>query len=111
MLSCTISKLAGRYLDFDVPRGMAIGGLAGAGAGALSGSLVDIGIDDNFVKQLGATVPAWSSALFVLVKGVTEDKVPPEIVQFKPRVLRASLSNEAEARLKAALEKGSSVVV
>jgi len=91
--------------------GMAIGGLAGAGAGALSGSLIDIGIDDNFVKQLGETIPAGSSALFVLVKGVTEDKVLPEIVQFKPRVLKTSLSNEAEARLKAALEKGSSAVV
>ena len=85
--------------------GMAIGGLAGAGAGALSGSLVDFGIDDTFIKKLGETIPTGSSALFVLVKSVTEDKVLPEIEPFKPRVLKTSLSNEAEARLKAALEK------
>jgi uncharacterized membrane protein len=85
--------------------GMAIGGLAGAGAGALSGSLVDYGIDDTFVKKLGETIPPGSSALFVLVKSVTEDKVLPEIEPFKPRVLKTSLSNEAEARLKTALEK------
>ena len=46
-----------------------------------------------------------SSALFVLVKSVTEDKVIAEIESYKPRVLKTSLSNEDEARLKAALSK------
>ncbi len=87
--------------------GMAIGGLAGAGAGALSGSLIDYGIDDKFVKKLGETIPEGSSALFVLVKSVTEDKVLPELEHYKPRVLKTSLSNEAEARLKEALTRTS----
>jgi uncharacterized membrane protein len=85
--------------------GMAIGALAGAGAGALSGSLSDYGINDDFVKRLGQTIPPGSSALFVLVKSVTLDKVLPEIEPYKPRVLRTSLSNEDEAKLKAALAK------
>src|SRR6516165_5202400 len=38
--------------------GMAIGALAGAGAGALSGSLADYGISNDFVKNLGKTIPA-----------------------------------------------------
>lgn len=83
--------------------GMAIGALAGAGAGALAGSLADYGINDDFVKRLGQTIPPGSSALFVLVKSVTLDKVLPEIEPYKPRVLRTSLSNEAEAKLKATL--------
>src|SRR6516164_11086443 len=83
--------------------GMAIGALAGAVAGALSGSLADYGINDDFVKQLGQTIPPGSSALFVLIKSVTLDKVLPEIEPYKPRVLRTSLTNEAEAKLKAAL--------
>ncbi len=87
--------------------GMAIGGLAGAGAGALSGSLIDYGIDDKFVKKLGETIPVGSSALFVLVKSVTEDKVLPELEPYKPRVLKTSLSNEAEAKLKTALADSS----
>jgi uncharacterized membrane protein len=85
--------------------GMAIGAVAGAGAGALSGRLVDFGIDDEFIRKLGETIPVESSALFVLVKSVTEDKVLPEIEPYKPRVLKTSLSNEDEARLKAALSK------
>jgi uncharacterized membrane protein len=85
--------------------GMAIGALAGAGSGALTGSLSDYGINDDFVKQLGQTIPNGSSALFVLVRSVTLDKVLPEIEPYKPRVLRTSLSDEAEAKLKAALSK------
>src|SRR5262244_1279699 len=53
--------------------GMAIGALAGAGAGALSGSLADYGINNDFVKNLGKTIPPGSSALFVLVRSVTFD--------------------------------------
>ena len=85
--------------------GMAIGALAGAGAGAWSGSLADYGIDDDFVKKLGDTIPPASSALFVLFKSVTEDKVLPEIEPFRPRVLKTSLSNEAEAKLRAELSR------
>jgi len=85
--------------------GMAIGGLAGAGAGALSDSLSDYGINDDFVKQLGQTIPKGSSALFVLIRSVTFDKVLPEIQPYNPRLLQTSLSNEAEAKLKAALSK------
>jgi len=85
--------------------GMAIGALTGAGAGALSGSLTDYGIPDDFVKKLGQTIPVGSSALFILFKTVTEDKVLPEIEPFKPRLLRTSMSHEAEERLKAELSK------
>jgi len=85
--------------------GMALGAVAGAGAGALAGSLADYGIRDDFIKKLGETIPEDSSALFVLFKSVTEDKVLPEIQQYKPRILKTSLSNEAEARLRAGLTK------
>ena len=85
--------------------GMAVGAVVGAGAGAVSGSLADYGINNDFVRKLGETIPVDSSALFVLVKSVTEDKVLAEIEPYKPRVLKTSLSNEDEAKLKAALSK------
>ena len=37
--------------------GMAIGTITGAGVGALSARLVDFGIDDEFIKKLGETIP------------------------------------------------------
>ena len=85
--------------------GMAIGAVTGAGVGALSGSLSDYGISDDFVKKLGQTIPEGSSALFILFKRVNEDKVLPELESYKPRVLRTSLSNDDEKRLKAELSK------
>jgi uncharacterized membrane protein len=85
--------------------GMVLGGIAGAGAGALTGSLTDYGIRDDFIRKLGETIPEGSSALFVLFKNVNEDKVLPELEPFKPRVLRTSLSNDAEKKLTAALSK------
>jgi len=85
--------------------GMAIGGLVGAGAGAVVGSLADYGINDDFVRQLGQTIPKNSSALFVLVRSATFDKVLPEVEAYKPRVLKTSLSNEAEEMLRKALSE------
>jgi uncharacterized membrane protein len=98
-----VGGLAGLLL-LNPLAGMAVGGLAGAGFGALSGSMLDHGINDEFVKGLGRTIPKGSSALFVLVKHSTQDKVLPEIEPFKPRVLKTSLSNEQEERLRAAFD-------
>ena len=97
-----IGALAGLLL-LNPLAGMVAGGLAGAGMGALSGSLADYGINDEFVKGLGKTIPKGSSALFALIKSSTPDKVLPEIERFKPRVLRTSLSREQEDKLRAAL--------
>jgi uncharacterized membrane protein len=66
---------------------------------------MDYGISNEFVKKLGETIPPGSSALFVLVKDVNADKVLPEIEAYKPRVLKTSLSNEAEERLRTRLSK------
>ena len=83
--------------------GMAVGGVIGAGAGALSGSLTDYGIDDDFIRKLGATIPPNSSALFVLVRKVQPEKVLAELKGVHGRVLRTSLSPEQEKKLQAAL--------
>jgi uncharacterized membrane protein len=49
-------------------------GLAmGATAGAVSGALTDVGIDDKFMKDLAATMQPGSSALFVLARRATPD--------------------------------------
>jgi uncharacterized membrane protein len=97
-----VGWLAG-ILTLNPLAGMAVGGLAGAGFGALSGTMADYGINDEFIKNLGKTIPMGSSALFVLIKHSTPDKVLPEIEPFKPRVLKTSLSNEQEQRLRNAL--------
>jgi uncharacterized membrane protein len=79
-------------------------GLAvGAGAGAVAGALSDAGINDNFMKDLAATMKPGSSALFVLVRSMTPDKVLEELRGTGGTVLKTSLSHEDEGKLQAAL--------
>ena len=81
-------------------------GLAvGASAGAISGALSDIGINDNFMKELGATMTPNSSSLFVLLRksSPAPDKVLEELKGTGGTILKTSLSHEDEAKLQAAL--------
>ncbi|WVT73618.1 DUF1269 domain-containing protein [Sinorhizobium chiapasense] len=89
--------------------GFAIGGALGAGAGALSGSLTDYGIDDEFIKSLGNTIPNNSSALFILVRKAQPEKVLAEFPDLRGRVLKTSLSPEQEQKLQAALSGAAAV--
>jgi uncharacterized membrane protein len=79
--------------------------LVGAAAGALSGALTDIGIDDNFMRNLGSTIEPGTSAIFVLVRKSTPDRVLEDLSKFEGTVLRTSLSKEDEAKLQEALSK------
>lgn len=90
-------------LFFNPLAGLVIGGAVGAGAGALSGALSDYGINDDFIKSLGKTLPANSSALFVLVRKAQPEKVLAELSGLEGTVLKTSLSPDQEKRLQQAL--------
>ena len=81
-----------------------IGVAAGAAAGAVSGALTDVGINDDFMKKLASSLDPGSSALFVLVRSSTPDKVLAELQGTGGTVLKTSLSHEDEAKLQAALK-------
>lgn len=81
-----------------------IGMAVGAASGAAAGALTDLGIDDRFMKDLAATLKPNSSALFVLVRQSTPDKVLAELEGTGGRILKSSLSNESEQRLQAAID-------
>jgi len=76
-------------------------GLAmGAISGALAGKFSDVGIDDNFIKEVGNTIEPGNSALFLLIYQWTEDKVMDELKDLDATVLRTSLSKEDEEKLR-----------
>lgn len=83
-------------LLFFVPiAGMVIG----AGTGALLGKLSDYGIDDQFAKKITTSMVNGSSAIFILVRSATVDKVVPEIAKYGGTILQTSLSAESEEKL------------
>jgi uncharacterized membrane protein len=86
-------------LLFLVPfLGMAIGAASGAAAGALS----DSGVDDNFMKELATELKPGTAAVVTLVRNVNQDKLLDE-VKIPGTVIRTSLTDEAEDRLRTAL--------
>lgn len=83
-----------------------LGAAIGAGSGALTGKLADIGINDQFMKDLGATLTSGTSALFVLVRKSTPDKLLEALKPFagKGKVLQTSLTKDKEDELRAFME-------
>ena len=80
-----------------------LGLIIGAASGALAGKLSDVGVDDDFIKQVGSTIQPGNSALFLLVEKATPDKVMIELKKFKNvKILKTSLSQVQEDKLKAA---------
>jgi uncharacterized membrane protein len=80
-----------------------LGAAVGATAGGVAGSLSDIGVDDGFMRELGESLEPPRAALVLLVREANADKVLPEIREYGGRVLRTSLTDEAEASLRAGL--------
>jgi uncharacterized membrane protein len=79
-----------------------LGMAVGAASGALGGKMQDIGVDDDFIKQVGAAIQPGQSALFVLVREATTDKVLEALRPYGGEIIHTNLSTEDEARLKAA---------
>lgn len=86
-------------LIFFVPLlGMAVG----AAMGALTGSMTDVGIDDNFIREVREHVTPGTSALFVMTSDVVRDKVLEEFKTTGATLLSTNLSNEQEGKLREA---------
>ena len=85
-----------------------LGAAVGAASGALAGKFSDIGINDDFMRDLGNSIPPGGSAVFILVRKMTADKVLAKLESFhlKGRVLQTSLPEAEEARLREAFAGG-----
>jgi uncharacterized membrane protein len=79
--------------------GMAIG----AASGALAGKVSDVGVNDDFMKQLGAKLPPGGAALLMLGRAEAPDRVLERVKPYGGEVIQTSLDTEQEDRLRAAL--------
>ncbi|HEX5166640.1 MAG TPA: DUF1269 domain-containing protein, partial [Thermomicrobiales bacterium] len=69
--------------------------------GALSGSMRDVGVDDDFIKQIRNDVTEGTSALFLLTANAVPEKLAEELkgrnLNFK--IIASNLTKEQEDKL------------
>ena len=79
-----------------------VGLAVGAGTRAASGALSDIGINDQFLKELGEALPKGSAALALLMREGTPDRAVESLRNHAPnaRLVKTSLSHVDEDKLR-----------
>jgi uncharacterized membrane protein len=87
-------------LIFFVPL---FGLFVGGAFGALFGAIEKAGIDKQFQQEVRDMVQPGTSALFLIVDKVTTDKALAALSQYGGKVLKSSLSMDAERQIQEAL--------
>jgi uncharacterized membrane protein len=77
-----------------------VGAAIGAASGAIAGKFADIGIDDNFIKNVGEQLQPGQTALFALTKNAVPDKVLDALKSYKFQIIQTSLPKEKEVELR-----------
>ena len=80
-----------------------LGMAVGAASGAVAGKVSDTGVNDDFMKELGAKLPAGGAALVFLGRAGAPEKVLERIGKYGGEVIQSSLDTEQEERLRTAL--------
>jgi uncharacterized membrane protein len=69
---------------------------------AFDGRLTDLGINDEFTKQVARTLQSGNAALFLLIRKMTTNKMLAELSSVGGTVLRSSFDESKEEVLQAA---------
>ena len=98
--ACRRGRRLGRLLGFpvraDLLRALPRRGDRGW-MGGMSGAMADVGIDDDFIKQVREKVTEGTSALFALTSGATAvDKVIDELKHYDFEIISTNLPEEQE---------------
>jgi uncharacterized membrane protein len=80
-----------------------VGTAVGAASGALGGKLMDVGINDQFMKDAAQALQPGTAGLFLLIRKMTADKVLEDLRGVGGTVMRTSFDHTKEAALRDAL--------
>ena len=80
-----------------------LGMAVGAASGAVGGKMADVGVNDDFMKDLGAKLQPGGAALIALGSTDARDKLIDRVKSYGGEVIQTSLSSDAEQHLRAAL--------
>jgi uncharacterized membrane protein len=80
-----------------------VGMAVGAASGAVAGKMTDTGVNDEFIKELGAKLQPGNAALIALGSTDARDKLMERFTPYGGEVIQTSLDNEDEEQLRRAL--------
>jgi uncharacterized membrane protein len=105
----TLGKGAGRGAFWGLLIGLLFGGplggvLGGLGIGAIYGRVVDHGVDDKFIKDVGDALKPSTSALLMLIPDEDYDDALAYLKTFDTKVYEAELGEEVEEAVVKAAE-------
>jgi uncharacterized membrane protein len=68
----------------------------------MMGHFSDVGINDDFIKQVRSQVSEGTSALFLMTENTTVDRIAQAFAGTHMELIQTNLSQEQEAQLRAA---------
>ena len=83
-------------LIFFVPL---LGAAVGAAMGTMSGSMADVGIDDDFIREVRDKVTEGTSALFLLTSDAVMDRVKEAVEGMQFEIIATNLPAAEEQKL------------
>ncbi|MCU1498128.1 MAG: hypothetical protein JWM47_2081 [Acidimicrobiales bacterium] len=89
--------------SFFGPVGLVLGAASGAASGGLAGKLIDLGLDDAWVRQVAQWIDPGTSALLVLVSDDVRPAVVRELSRFEGQVLYCTFPESVRHELERAL--------
>jgi uncharacterized membrane protein len=85
--------------------GLLKGAILGAAGGAVAGKVIDLGLDDDFLKEIGDSLGTSTSAVVALVDFDQVDQAMEELDRFEGgTILHHTLSDDVYEKLSAAVE-------
>ena len=81
-----------------------LGGITGTALGAVLGGLKEIGIEEDFMKDLAGGMQAGSSALFIVARKGDPQKIMELLKPYGGKILCNALCHQDESKLKAACQ-------
>jgi uncharacterized membrane protein len=79
--------------------------VVGAAMGTLTGSMADVGINDDFIRSVRSKVTPGTSALFLMTSDAVRDRIAEAAKGMKFELIASNLSKEEEDKLRAAFSE------
>jgi len=67
--------------------------------------MLDLGIEDKFIKEVGESLPEGGSALFLLIKSADPTLALAALKPYKGKVLQTTLPPDTEEELRRVLRR------